>query len=95
MSHYYYPELSSASKWLKKIAQSSSKKHYPDLGSYTSSVWNSCARRVPQASFYRETSYGIAKNRFFSQAECHVIPAPLLEQFHMLAKFNPKLGTYL
>ena len=93
MSHYY-PELSSASDWLKKSCFIQSEA-LPDLGSNASSVWNSCARNVPRASFYRETGDSVAKYRFFSQANCHVIPTPLLEQFHMLAKFNPRLGTYL
>ena len=64
----YYPELSSASDWLKKKIPSSNQKHYPDLGSYASSVYNSWAHNVPQASFYRETSGGVAKYPFFPQA---------------------------
>ena len=45
MSHYY-PELSSASDWLKKNCFIQSEA-LPDLSSNASSVWNSCARNVP------------------------------------------------
>ena len=37
-----YPDLGSASDWLKEIP--TNQKHYQELGSDMSSVWNSCAR---------------------------------------------------
>ena len=45
---------------------STNQKHYPDLSSDVSSVWNFCA--VSQMSFPGETSGGVAKCRLFSQA---------------------------
>ena len=41
-------------------------KHYPDLGSNASSVWNSCARLSDV--IWRETSGSVTKCRLFSQA---------------------------
>ena len=41
-------------------------KHYPDLGSDVSSVWNFCARFSDV--IWRETSGSVAKCRLFSQA---------------------------
>ena len=44
---------------------SANQKHYPDLESDTSSVWNHRARFSSDIS--RETSGGVAKGRLFSQ----------------------------
>ena len=59
---YHYPDLVSASDWLKIC---SNQEH---LGSDTSSVWNFCT--VPQTSILMETSGGFTKMSigFFSQA---------------------------
>ena len=38
----HYPDLGSASDWLKKF--SANHKHYQDLGTHLSSVWNFCSR---------------------------------------------------
>ena len=45
MTHHY-PDLSSASDWLNQILPrgTTNLKHYPALGSDSSSVWNFCAR---------------------------------------------------
>ena len=43
-------------------------KHYPDLGSDASSIWNFCARFDSQMSFDGETSGTVDKCRLFSQA---------------------------
>ena len=56
-----YPELGSASDWLKPFL------NQPVLGSDTSSVWNFCACLSDIIS--RETSAGVAKCRLFSQAK--------------------------
>ena len=45
---------------------STNQKHYPDLGSDASSVWNSAL--VSQTSFGGETSGSVAKCRLFSEA---------------------------
>ena len=44
---------------------STSQKHYPDLGSDTSSVWNFCARFSDV--ILRETVDGVVKCQLFSQ----------------------------
>ena len=46
----------------------SNQKHYPDLGSDTSSVWNFCTVFVSQTSFRGKTGGGVAKCRLFSQS---------------------------
>ena len=46
----------------------STEKHYLDLGSATSSVWNLSGVLVTQTSFRGVTRGGIAKCRRFSQA---------------------------
>ena len=46
--------------------QSTNQKHYPELNSNTSSVWNFCARSSDVIS--RETSGDVGKGRLFSQA---------------------------
>ena len=38
------PDLGSTSNWLNRFSTRSNQKHYPDLVSDTSSVWNFCAR---------------------------------------------------
>ena len=60
----HYPGLGivCVSDWLKQI--STNQKHYPDLSSDTSSVWNSAL--VSQTSFRGETSGGVVKCRLFS-----------------------------
>ena len=45
---------------------STNQKHYPDLGSDASSVWNFCARFSDV--IWRETSGSVAKCPLFSQA---------------------------
>ena len=42
----HYPDLGSASDWSYRegIFALANQKHYPDLSSDTSSVWNFCAR---------------------------------------------------
>ena len=41
----HYPDLGSASDWLKQISHGTTNhKQYQDLGSAASSVWNFCAR---------------------------------------------------
>ena len=44
----HHPELGSASDWSYRLGfgkfASTNQKHYPDLGSDASSVWNFCAR---------------------------------------------------
>ena len=56
-----YLDLSSASDYSTPRGRfaSTNQKHYPDLGSDTSSVWNFCARFSDVIS--REISGGIAK----------------------------------
>ena len=64
----HYPDLGSASDWLKQISHAARpyQKHYPDLGvthhQYGISVI------VSRTSFVRETIGGVAKCRLFSQA---------------------------
>ena len=42
---HHYSDLGIASDWLKQISHgTTNQKHYPDLGSNASSVWNFCAR---------------------------------------------------
>ena len=62
------PNVSSASDWLNQNfpPDSTNQKHYPDLGSDASSVWNFCARFSDV--IWRETSGSVAKCRLFSQA---------------------------
>ena len=58
-----YPDLGRGSDWLKQIsitAQPISQKHFADLGSDTSSVWNFCRRSSGAISG------GFAKYRLFS-----------------------------
>ena len=61
----HYPDLGSASDWLKFASTNQKHKQYPDLGSDTSSVWNFCTR-FPDV-ICGEASGGIAKYRLFSQ----------------------------
>ena len=52
--------------WIKFPRGTINQKHYPDMGSDASSVWNSAL--VSQTSFGGETSGSVAKRRLFSQA---------------------------
>ena len=64
---HHYSDLGIASDWLKQISYgTTNQKHYPDLSSDASSVWNFCA--VSQTSFRGETRGGVAKCWLFSQA---------------------------
>ena len=64
----YYPDLGSASDWVKQII--SQAEHFPDLGSDASSVWNFSVRSSDVIS--RENfGGGLAKCRLLSQA-CHL-----------------------
>ena len=60
----HYPDLGINCFWLGMLLRkfaSTNQKHYPDLGSDTSSVWNFCAIST-------DTGDGIAKCQLFSQA---------------------------
>ena len=62
-----YPELGSASDWI--LIDITNQKHYPDLVSDASLVWNHyfCARFSDVIS--RETSDDVAKSRLFSEVK--------------------------
>jgi len=62
---HHYPDPGSASDWSCHIGfASTNQKHYPDLGSDASSVWNFCALFSDVISF----SGSVAKWWLFSQA---------------------------
>ena len=89
----YYPELSSASDWLKK-------KFLHPIRS-TTQIWVVTRHqyRIPELiTFLKRHFIGkpvvVSRNIRFFLRLCHVTPAPLLEQLRMLAKFNAKLGRY-
>ena len=62
-----FPDLGSASDWLRQIShearQSEALPRIVDLGSHTSSVWNFYTS-FSGVTFYRETSGGVAKLLF-------------------------------
>ena len=55
---------------------STNQKHYPDLGSEATPVWNFCA--AFQTSFGGETSGSVAICRLFSQARYFAQPRPVI-----------------
>ena len=61
-------DLGRSFDWLKQVSPcgTTNYKHYPDLGHYTSSVWNFCARFSHVISRGNPTSGGISKYRLFS-----------------------------
>jgi len=61
MMHEAY--LGSVSDWMKQANQ----KHYPELGSDASSVWNFFGRFLEVINFCGETSGGVVKCCLFSQ----------------------------
>ena len=61
----HYPDLGSASDWLKFASTNQKHKQYPDLGSDTSSVWNFCTRFSDV--ILRGSQWRRRKNRLFSQ----------------------------
>ena len=63
----HYPDLNGTPDWLSQISH---QKHYLDLGSDMSSVWNLCTR-----SFRGGTSGGVAKCQLFSQAVHFFMPS--------------------
>ena len=67
MTHHH-PDLGCASDWLKQVSYrgTTNQKHYPDLGSGSSSVWNSAL--ISQTSFRGETSGDVTKCQLFSHA---------------------------
>ena len=67
----YYPDLGSSSNWsvLRREFASTNRKHYPDLGIDTSSVWNVSSRFSDFTS--RGNQCCVAKCRLFSQANFH------------------------
>ena len=66
MTHHN-PDLGSASDWLNQPCGTTNQKHYPDLGSDVSSVWNFCA--CFSATFGEKTSGSVTKCMLFSQAK--------------------------
>ena len=68
----YYPDLGSASHWLKKTFLANQKR-YPDrMGKDKSSVRNFCARF--SGVIWRGNQWGVAKCRLFSQASHFITP---------------------
>ena len=67
----YYPDLGSSSNWsvLWKEFASTNRKHYPDLGIDTSSVWNFSSRFSDFTS--RGNQCCVAKCRLFCQANLY------------------------
>ena len=67
----YYPDLGSSSNWsvLRREFASTNRKHYPDLGIDTSSVWNVSSRFSDFTS--RGNQCCVAKCWLFSQANLH------------------------
>ena len=58
-------------------------RHYPDLGSDASSIWNFCVL-VSQMSFGWETSSSVAKCRPFSQANITNSPRSMYQNSNMI-----------
>ena len=75
----HYPDMGNSSDWLKQIsltARQVTEKHYLDLGSDTSSVWNFCAC---SSLFHGETSGDVKKFRLFSQTNKNVVVKEMQE----------------
>ena len=87
----HHPDLSSASDWLKRkgIFVSTNQKHYLDLGSNASPVWNFCARYSDQRRLSAQvaTSRNVgcflrlnsrSKRHFFNNISSHFIKALII-----------------
>ena len=81
--HYLNLGSASVSDWLKQISNNQKKqKHYPDVGSNASSVWNFCARS--SESFRGQRSGDVLKCRPFPQAK--VVFAAVQLDYNLLKK---------
>ena len=77
-----YPDLKSASDWMKQISNQTEALCGPGL--CMSTVWNFYARFSDVINFHGETTGGIVKSWLFSQAITPSLPLKLLNLFSQL-----------